>query len=103
METMQAAVLVTPGRFEIREVPIPVIGPDDVLVRVDRCGVCAPMSIYSMDITLPTGCLSFRVMNLPEPLLVSVIMLPACKPGSASSPISISVVVTAISAAGTKS
>ncbi|WP_349679282.1 zinc-dependent alcohol dehydrogenase [Acetobacter sp. UBA5411] len=40
METMQAAVLVAPGRFEVREVPIPVIGPDDVLVRVDRCGIC---------------------------------------------------------------
>lgn len=40
METMQAAVLVTPGHFEVREVPIPATGPDDVLVRVDRCGIC---------------------------------------------------------------
>ncbi|MBB2203173.1 zinc-dependent alcohol dehydrogenase [Gluconacetobacter tumulisoli] len=40
METMQAAVLLEPGRFEVREVPIPQIDPDDVLVRVDRCGIC---------------------------------------------------------------
>ncbi|MEZ7136582.1 zinc-binding dehydrogenase [Komagataeibacter sp. SM21] len=40
METMQAAVLVTPGHFEVRDVPIPETGPDDVLVQVDRCGIC---------------------------------------------------------------
>ncbi|GBR08524.1 zinc-dependent alcohol dehydrogenase [Acetobacter oeni] len=40
MQTMQAAVLVAPERFEVREVPLPPVGPDDVLVRVDRCGIC---------------------------------------------------------------
>ena len=38
--TMKAAVLVEPGRFEQREVPVPVPGPTDVLIRVKRCGLC---------------------------------------------------------------
>lgn len=36
---MKAAVLTRPGRFELREVPVPECGPDDVLVRVSRVGV----------------------------------------------------------------
>jgi threonine dehydrogenase-like Zn-dependent dehydrogenase len=38
---MKQAVLRVPGTFEIVEVPVPQIGPDDVLVRVAACGVCA--------------------------------------------------------------
>lgn len=38
--TMKAAVLVAPGRFELREVPVPQPGPTDVLIRVRRCGLC---------------------------------------------------------------
>ncbi|MDQ0390997.1 zinc-dependent alcohol dehydrogenase [Labrys monachus] len=37
---MQAALLVEPGRFEVRDVAVPALGPDDVLVRVERCGIC---------------------------------------------------------------
>lgn len=40
MDTMEAAVLMAPGQFEVTRVPIPAVGPDDVLVRVDRCGIC---------------------------------------------------------------
>lgn len=40
MEVMQAAVLVAPKRFEVREVAVPAVGPDDVLIKVDRCGIC---------------------------------------------------------------
>ncbi len=40
MKTMQAAVLVEPRRFEVREVALPAVGPDDVLVKIDRCGIC---------------------------------------------------------------
>jgi 2-desacetyl-2-hydroxyethyl bacteriochlorophyllide A dehydrogenase len=40
MEQMQAAVLVAPRRFEIRDVPLPVVGPSDVLIKVERCGIC---------------------------------------------------------------
>ena len=36
---MQAAVLVEPGRFELRTVPIP--EPDQVRIRLQGCGVCA--------------------------------------------------------------
>ncbi|TIX90980.1 dehydrogenase [Rhizobium sp. P44RR-XXIV] len=37
---MKAAVLVAPGKFEVRHVPIPAIGRDDVLVRVMQVGIC---------------------------------------------------------------
>lgn len=37
--TMQATVLMAPHRFEVREVPVPEPGPEDVLVRVRACGV----------------------------------------------------------------
>lgn len=40
MSTMRAAVLAAPGRFELREVPRPVPAPDEVLIRVSRCGIC---------------------------------------------------------------
>ena len=38
--TMRAAVLVAPGRFELREVPVPTLSATDVLIRVERCGLC---------------------------------------------------------------
>jgi L-iditol 2-dehydrogenase len=38
---MRLAVLTGPGRFELEEVPVPVPGPDELLVRVAACGVCA--------------------------------------------------------------
>lgn len=37
---MAAAVLKGPGRLEVEEVPVPDLGPGDVLVEVDRCGIC---------------------------------------------------------------
>lgn len=40
METMRAAVLVAPRRFEVRQLPVPAYRPDEVLIRVDRCGIC---------------------------------------------------------------
>jgi (R,R)-butanediol dehydrogenase/meso-butanediol dehydrogenase/diacetyl reductase len=39
-ERMPAAVLKGPGRLEVEDVPVPAIGADDVLVEVDRCGIC---------------------------------------------------------------
>ncbi|HEX8858786.1 MAG TPA: alcohol dehydrogenase catalytic domain-containing protein [Actinomycetes bacterium] len=38
---MRLAVLTEPGGFEIVEEPLPAIGPDEVLIRVAACGVCA--------------------------------------------------------------
>ena len=37
---MKAAVLYAPGNLKIIEVPIPVLGSDDVLVKVTACGIC---------------------------------------------------------------
>ena len=38
--TARAAVLVEPRKLEIREFPIREIGPDEILVKVEACGVC---------------------------------------------------------------
>lgn len=40
-ESMRAAVLVEPGRIEVREVPRPEAEPGQVRVRLEGCGVCA--------------------------------------------------------------
>jgi 2-desacetyl-2-hydroxyethyl bacteriochlorophyllide A dehydrogenase len=40
MDMMKAAVLVEPRRFEVRAVPLQEVGPDDVLIKVSRCGIC---------------------------------------------------------------
>lgn len=41
MTTMQAAIFEDEGRLVVREVPVPAVtAPDDVLVRVEACGVC---------------------------------------------------------------
>jgi (R,R)-butanediol dehydrogenase/meso-butanediol dehydrogenase/diacetyl reductase len=39
-EHMQAAVLRGRGQLEVASVPVPTLGPEDVLVAVDWCGVC---------------------------------------------------------------
>lgn len=38
---MKAAVYRVPGRLEVEEVPVPEVGPGELLVKVDVCGVCA--------------------------------------------------------------
>ncbi|HEY7042272.1 MAG TPA: zinc-binding dehydrogenase [Nocardioidaceae bacterium] len=38
---MKIAALTKPGHFEIEETPVPTIRPDEVLLRVAACGVCA--------------------------------------------------------------
>lgn len=39
-ETGKAAVLAAPESLEIREFPLRAIGPDEVLVKVEACGIC---------------------------------------------------------------
>jgi L-iditol 2-dehydrogenase len=39
-EKMKAAVLVRPGQIEMRELDVPVPGPDEALVRVKAVGLC---------------------------------------------------------------
>lgn len=53
---MRQAVLERPGRFELAEVDIPSIEPDEVLLRVAACGVCASeldMWTGHTDLTFP--------------------------------------------------
>lgn len=38
---MRALVLHDYGRFSVEEVPVPEMGPDEVLIRVHACGICA--------------------------------------------------------------
>ncbi len=37
---MPAAVLKGPGKLAVEDVPVPALGPADVLVEVDHCGIC---------------------------------------------------------------
>lgn len=37
---MKVVVVVTPGKIEIRDVPQPVPGPYEALVRIEACGLC---------------------------------------------------------------
>jgi L-iditol 2-dehydrogenase len=44
---MRLAVLPAPGRFELYDEPVPEIAPDEVLLQVAACGVCASeLDIY---------------------------------------------------------
>jgi len=38
---MRTAVLIAARKFEVREVPMPGIGPEDALIRVSRSGICS--------------------------------------------------------------
>lgn len=40
MKTMKAAVFVEPGRIELREKPIPEVGPTDALIKVTTTTIC---------------------------------------------------------------
>lgn len=47
---MLQQVVVAPGKIEFREVPIPEIGPDQVLVRIKRIGICgSDLRVFSGD------------------------------------------------------
>ncbi|MBQ7371505.1 MAG: theronine dehydrogenase, partial [Blautia sp.] len=39
-KTARVAFLTELGHFDIKEYPIPPVGDDDILVRVEGCGVC---------------------------------------------------------------
>ncbi|MDI6104756.1 alcohol dehydrogenase catalytic domain-containing protein [Actinoplanes sp. NEAU-A12] len=50
---MRALILTGPGKAEVREVPVPVAGPGQVVVEVERAGVCGT------DVELFTGEMSY--------------------------------------------
>lgn len=39
-EKAKASVLMAPGRFEIQEFDLPDLGPRDLLMRIELCGIC---------------------------------------------------------------
>ena len=38
--TMKQQVMTEPGKIMFREIPVPVPGPDQVLVKIKRIGIC---------------------------------------------------------------
>ena len=46
---MQAAFMTGPGQFTIKEVPEPIPGPGDVILRVRACAVCgSDLTLFKM-------------------------------------------------------
>ena len=76
-KTARAAVLVKPRQLEIKEFPLREIGPDEILVRVEACGVCGTdVHCYKSDpfgLTPNCALLHFRIMAL-EVLTLSYIL-----------------------------
>lgn len=40
MRTMRAQILTEPNHFELKEVPVPEIDDDEVLIKIKYCGIC---------------------------------------------------------------
>ena len=40
-QTMRALVATAPGQYALRSLPIPEVGEEDILIRVEACGICA--------------------------------------------------------------
>ena len=40
-ETMQAVVAYAPRDYRFETVPVPRAGPDDIIIQVECCGICA--------------------------------------------------------------
>jgi L-iditol 2-dehydrogenase len=47
---VKAAYVRVPFRVEIRDVPVPTIGPDEVLVKVAACGICGTDLHFARDL-----------------------------------------------------
>ena len=68
---MRAAVFTRPGRIEFRELPTPVPGPQEALVRVLGCGVCGTDAhIYAGEFTTarPPVVLGHEIFGMIEAL-----------------------------------
>ena len=46
---MKAAVVTAPGEIAIQDVPMPVVGPYDALVRIEACSICNSTDIKIID------------------------------------------------------
>ena len=40
-KTMRALVAYGPGKYALEQVPVPEVGPEDILLKVEGCGICA--------------------------------------------------------------
>jgi threonine dehydrogenase-like Zn-dependent dehydrogenase len=40
-KTMKAVVAYEPGKYALEEVPVPIPGPKEVVIKVEACGICA--------------------------------------------------------------
>lgn len=53
-DTVQAAVQLGPRKYELREFPLPSIGPDEGLLKVEACGICgSDVEVYSGNLLRP--------------------------------------------------
>lgn len=52
-KTARVAMMTEKEKFELQEYPIPEVGDDDILVKVEGCGVCGTdaMSISAIPLT----------------------------------------------------
>jgi L-iditol 2-dehydrogenase len=51
---MKAAVLIEPGKIEIRELPTPIAGANEILVKLKTCGICTlEQRLYSGTMKMP--------------------------------------------------
>lgn len=41
LKTMRALVAIAPGKYELQELPVPVPGEGEILLKVEACGICA--------------------------------------------------------------
>lgn len=57
---MRAAVITGPGTTEIVDIPMPTVGPNDVLVRIRACGICGSDALF-----ISIGGLPPRHGNMP--------------------------------------
>ena len=46
---MRAAVYGGPRVIDVREIPVPALGPDDVLIEIDFCGICGTDLHFGLD------------------------------------------------------
>ncbi len=46
---MRAAVYGGPRVIDVREIPVPSLGPDDVLIEIDYCGICGTDLHFGLD------------------------------------------------------
>lgn len=56
---MKAAVMVSPGKLEVQDVPEPQIAPDQIKVKIAYCGICGS-ELHAFDPEFQTGKPTFR-------------------------------------------